>query len=177
MKKKLIICISALALFCMVFLSYRFLIVLQTKNKTEQLLQALPDFSLRSVDSLDFSEQKIISGRWSVFVFFDPDCHYCEEEAKQLKENIQSVKNTQFLWVSNEPLDSIVKFQQHFGLEKHQEIIFLKDEKAQLMDQWGISVIPSFLVYDPEKELKLIHKGAYRIDRLITQINHGFKEN
>lgn len=177
MKKKLIIGITGLVLLCMIFLSYRFLAVLQAKNKTEQLLQTLPDFRLRSLDSLDFSERQITPGRWTVFVFFDPDCHYCEEEAAQMKENIQNIKNIRFLWVTTQPLDSIVKFQQHFGLDQHPEVVFLKDEKAQLMDQWGISVIPCFLVYDPKKELKLNHKGAYRIDRLIPQINHGFKEN
>ena len=177
MKKKLIIGITSLALICMVFLSYRFLIALQAKNKTEQLLQTLPDFHLQSLDSLDFSKREIKPDQWTVFVFFDPDCHYCEEEAIQLKENIQSIKNTRFLWVTNETQDSIVKFQQHFGLDKHPKIVFLKDEKAQLMDQWGVSTIPYFLVYDPKKELVFKHKGAYRIDRLINQINNGFKEN
>ena len=102
-----------------------------------------------------------------MFVFFNSECHYCQSEAEQLHQLKSGLENITFLWVSSEPIEVIRYFQKTYDLES---IVFLHDKQDALAQAWGISTIPQFLIYTPEKNLFKNHKGALRMDYLIKQL-------
>lgn len=156
-------------------LSYQFYRTLQEKEIQSEKIVNLPEFSLFDAKGNLITEKDIDNGKWTVFVFFNSKCHYCQEEAKQLSNLKDILNGTRFLWISSEPMESIIDFQKRYELYHYQNITFLHDENAHFATNCHISSTPQFLVYNPKGKLIKNHKGAWRIDKLLDNIKNEFK--
>lgn len=166
-KRKIGILLVAVFVLLITVLMYHFIQTYQEKKTAKEKTEVLESFSLKGVDGRVFTEKELPSNSWTVFVFFNSACHYCQSEAEQLSQLKSELDDITFLWVSSEPIEVIRHFQKTYDLES---IIFLYDEQDALAQAWGISTIPEFLIYTTEKNLFKNHKGALRMDRLIKQL-------
>lgn len=168
MKRKIAYLLITAFIFLNAFVIYHFVDHYQEKKHTTALIGTLPAFTLQNTDGTDFNEKDLQKHSWTVFVFFNSDCHYCQSEAEQLKTIDSIPSNVQFIWVSSETQGTIDAFQKQYALE---EIVFLHDSLDKTANAWGVSTIPQFLIYNPKGELYKNHKGAYKIENLISQIH------
>ena len=146
---------------------YFFIKTYQEKKTAKEKIEVLQSFSLENTGKTVFTEKELSSNNWTVFVFFNSACHYCQSEAEQLSQLKSGLDDITFLWVSSEPIEVIRYFQKTYDLES---IVFLHDKQDALAQAWGISTIPQFLIYTPEKNLFKNHKGALRMNYLIKQL-------
>lgn len=168
MKRKVIIgLVSVFALLTTVMI-VQFVKTLQEKESITVKTQNLPSFSLTDVHGNTLTNQDIPKDNWVVFVFFHSECHYCHSEAAQLFELSSELENITFLWFSPEIMEVIKDFQKTYKLE---HIHFVSDTNYRLADAWGISTTPQFLIYTPKRKLFKNHRGALRIENLISQIH------
>lgn len=170
MKRKLGMALLTLLVLLISLLIYHFIKTYQEKKITAEKIEALPSFSLKGVDQRVFTEKELSSNNWTVFVFFNSTCDYCQSEAEQLNELKSGLEDITFVWVSSEPIETIQHFQKTHNLE---DIPFLYDEQDALAQAWGISTIPEFLIYTSGKHLFKNHKGALRMDHLIKQLQNA----
>jgi peroxiredoxin len=168
MKRKLAYALITAFILINVFVIYHFINRYQEKETTATLIETLSSFTLSSTIGEEFTHKELQKDRWIVFVFFNSECHYCQSEAEQLKDLKATLKDIQFVWISSESVETIASFQKEYHLE---ELDFLFDAQDQLAQEWGISATPQFLIYRPEGTLFKNHKGALRMDTLISQIH------
>lgn len=167
MKRKITYGLIAVFILLDLFIIYHFVDNYQEKKTTVKHIETLPAFSLESTESVVFTEKGLHAQSWKVFVFFNSECHYCQSEATQLKELQSTIEGIEFIWISSEEKESLLAFQNEYGLD---DFVFLQDPYDRLALEWGISTTPQFLIYTPMGALFKNHKGAYRIDKLISQI-------
>lgn len=170
MKRRIGMALLAVFMLLITTSIYFFIQTYQEKKRAKEKIEVLQFFSLTGVDGRVFTEKELPSNSWTVFVFFNSACHYCQSEAEQLNQLKSELDDITFLWVSSEPIEVIRHFQKTYDLEG---IIFLYDEQDALAQAWGISTIPEFLIYTSEKHLFKNHKGALRMDRLIKQLHNA----
>lgn len=175
MRKKVKLALSAFFLIFLAVLAFQFYKTYQTKKLKGLEMVILPKFSLLDTNGKTLTNKDISTDEWTVFVFFNSECSYCQEEALQLKELKGKLDDVQFLWVSSEPSSSITDFQNLYGLVDHPGISFLHDLNAVFSKKCDVTNIPHFLVYDATGTLVKNHKGAWRIDRLLDHIDNEFK--
>ncbi|MCK5443655.1 MAG: redoxin domain-containing protein [Maribacter sp.] len=156
-------------------LGYQFYKAFQKKEIQSEKIVNLPELSLYDAKGNLITEKDIDNGKWTVFVFFNSECHFCQEEAQQLNSVKGLIKEINFLWVSSEDLKAISDFQEQYQLTDSPNITFLQDADASLTNRCHITATPQFLVYNPEGKLIKNHKGAWRIDNLLKNIDNEFK--
>ncbi len=173
MRRKLKIGLIVLFISVLGILAYQFYKTFQQKETQFEKIEYLPKFSLYDTKGILRTQDDTEKDKWTVFVFFNSECHYCQDEAQQLSEIQETNKNINFLWVSSESNETIMGFQKQYQLVDHSDIIFLNDPNGSFTSSLGISSTPQFLVYNPEGELVENHKGAWRIDKLLENIANG----
>lgn len=170
MKRKIIIGLVAVFVLFTAFMVVRFVKTLQEKENLNAKMQQLPLFSVTDINGNGLTNEHIAKENWAVFVFFHSDCHYCQSEAEQLQGLQSELQDITFIWISSEEPKTLEAFQKTYKLE---HIAFVSDAEQQLSLAWGISVTPQFLIYTPKGKLFKNHKGALRIDNLISQIHEA----
>ena len=168
MKRKLAFVLLAAFLLFDIVIIYYFVLRHQEKAAIAETTASLPAFSLSDVAGKVVTEKNLRPDYWTVFVFFNPDCHYCVSEAEQLRDLQGTFDKVQFVWISSQDPNSLLAFQADYSLET---FAFLYDQEGQLARRWGTNHIPHFLIYTPEGKLFRNHRGAIRIDKLIAQID------
>lgn len=168
MKRKLAFVLLAAFLLFDGVLIYYFVLRHQENAAILEITASLPAFSLPDVVGKVVMEKDLHPDYWTVFVFFNPDCHYCVSEAEQLRDLQGTYDKVQFVWISSQDPNSLLGFQADYSLEA---FAFLYDQEGELARRWGTNQIPHFLIYTPEGKLFKSHAGALRIDKLIAQIN------
>lgn len=175
MRRKLKIGLIVLFVSILGILAYQFCKTFQQKEAQFEKTEYLPEFALYDTKGILRTQEDTEKGKWTVFVFFNSDCNYCQDEAKQLYEVREKNKKINFLWVSSENMETITDFQYKYKLVENTNIIFLQDTKANFSTSLNIKSAPWFLVYNPEGELVKNRKGVWRINKLLENIANEYK--
>lgn len=175
MKRKIKVLAVLLFFIIISILGFQLYSTYQKKENQNDLLAQLPEFSLLSATGEVITDKDLKKGRWTVFVFFNSECHYCQEEAQQLRGQVEKISDTHFVWVSSEAGTTIADFENLYGLVDHPNITFLQDPNAEFTKRCNITGTPQFLIYDAEGNMVKNHKGAWRIDALLDNIANEFK--
>lgn len=176
MRKKLTVVVIVLGISIFGLLGYCFFNTLSEKEAEKERISTLPEFILIDSNGNEFGSIDILDKYYKVFIFFNSECYYCQEEASQLYERRNAIPdNVFFFWISSEPTHAIDSFAQEYQLDSIKQCKFLFDCKGQLADLLAIDTTPRFLVYGSDNNLLKSHQGAWRIDNLLENLKNGFK--
>lgn len=171
MKKPLLLLVGLLFLGALVFMSAKVYFKNQQNTATKLAKQTLPPFEFYTLDSVAVSGTTIGQGRNVCFVYFDPDCEYCEHEAKEITRHIREFGDTQILMVSASTPEKIEAFAQEFELDNHQAIQVLWDKEHLFYKWFGKAVAPSVFIYNRQQQLGKEYFGATKIEAIIKYLN------
>lgn len=143
-----------------------FLILISCNRKSD-----IPVFNLLLTDSITvFNTAQIPKGKMTVLVFFSTDCEYCQEETVDLIKNIDAVKKMQFYYIGIDSIHKIRDFSEYYGLNKYSNIVVGKDYTLSFPGLSGLHTIPSSIVYDEQKRLKVIIKGDFKVKDFLRRL-------
>lgn len=171
MKRKIKTILIFVIVFMVSFFAYK--ITSKTKEKREiaRTIQNIPNFSFVQLDNAIFTKQKLDKNKATVFINFNSECHFCQNEAESIKDNISELKNIQILFISSEPIEVIKNFATNYKLIEHKSIIFLFDKKDVFSDLFDTNMIPTSLIYDKKQQLIKKHNGQIMAKKIIKEIN------
>ncbi len=156
------------------FLGYMFFRVhykIIQKDEIAQRIKSIPKFSFFNALNKDiFTDDSIKNGDPCLIIYFNPDCEFCQHEAKQLSANIQKFSNVQILMISYVDIYKILKFRQEYHLQD-KNIAFLKDTNDQFIDDFGESSIPSIFIYNKNRQLTHHFIGETKTGALLKYLN------
>lgn len=156
------------------FLSYMFIRIhhkIVQKDAIAQKIKRIPSFTFFNVLDKDiFTADSIKKGKPCLIVYFNPDCEFCQHEAKQLSANIQKFRDDQILMISYVDMDKILKFRKEYHL-KNKNVTFLKDSNDQFIDDFGAASIPSIFIYNKDRKLTHHFIGETKVKALLKYLN------
>ena len=152
------------------YLLYHVFVKIQHKNEVEKNLQNIPDFSFKTLENKNFTNNNLALNEYTIFIYFNTECNYCQYEAKSISENIASFKGTQLLFVSTEGTNVIKGFAKNYNLLNQPNITFLHDYTHTFSSRFDANSIPFLLVYNKNQALVKKHKGQLKVEAILKLI-------
>ncbi len=145
-----------------------------TFAQTENTLKSIPEFSFVKMQSDGvFSSKDIKKGKQTIIVLFSPTCIHCQLALNHLNNNYdEHLKNTQILLVSEYKADEVLPFLKSnapkFVDNKNVELLF--DSNYEFGPIFQPTSIPTFYLFDKDKNLVSIKKGSVEVNQLFKDL-------
>lgn len=151
-------------------LGYMLIATAQRKKDISNTIQTLPRFTATDMHGKTFSDSNLKEKVPVIFTFFNSGCDFCQYEARDIRENIHLFNNIQLLFLSAEPPELVRNFAQRYDLAEYSHVVFLHDANNKISDQFGISLIPTSLIYNKDRQLVRIYKGQVKATDIIREL-------
>lgn len=152
-------------------LVYQIISKINHKNEIAQNIKRIPQFSYQSIQGRIFTNQNLKAETPAIFIYFNTECEYCNEEAQMIHENLKKFENVQIIFISFENTKQIKKFAQNHQLINHDNVHFLHDSKNTFASTFDINSLPCLLMYDRNQNLIEKVKGQTKPEILIKKLN------
>jgi thioredoxin-related protein len=141
---------------------------------TENPLKTIPEFSFAKTNSEGvFQSKDIKKGKQTLIVLFSPTCIHCQLALNHLSNNYdEHFKNTQVILVSEYKADQVIPF-----LESHapkflnnKNVELLYDSNYEFAPIFQPTSIPTFYLFDKNKNLVTIKKGSVEVNQIFKDL-------
>jgi cytochrome oxidase Cu insertion factor (SCO1/SenC/PrrC family) len=170
MKKKLIGIVVLLLLACVGWLVVKTIQTQKHKKLVADKIQQLPEFALETMQGSFFTRDSVTENLPLVVIHFSPGCEHCQYEAKEIEKNKDKLKDVMKLMVTKDTSNATADFIKQYQLHTVPRLWILKDRDNQLYKTFGLSAVPSFLIYNKEHQLVKKVDGEAKIDYLLQHI-------
>lgn len=151
------------------FMITKILIKQQDLTKGAKTKKSLPNFTFYNLDSIATTNSFITKGSSFCVFYFNSDCEYCQNEAKELKHNIRLFKNVQVIMVSFNSIADIKKFKKEYNLN-YPNITFLQDPKFEFKEWFGKSSVPAVFIYNSQHKLVKEYHGETKMETILKSL-------
>lgn len=174
MKKKIILIIVVIGVFGLLsYLGYNVISKTEEKNQIAKKLEIIPDFEFITLEQQPFTKANLNPNINTIFIYFNSECDFCQHEAQSIRENLDSFKNVQFIFVSSESIATIQNFSLQYNLNNQQNITFLYDNLSTFSSQFDANSIPYLLIYDQNHKLIKKHKGQLNAKGILRALQQN----
>ena len=155
----------------LLFLGYQIISRINYKEEVQKNIKTIPEFFYSNVNGENFTHNDLKKGTPTLFIYFNTECEYCNEEAKIISKNIVKFKNTEIIFISFENSNQIKQFAQKHKLNHHDNVHFLHDSKPSFAITFDVNALPTIIIYNSQKQLLEKIKGQVKIDHILKKIN------
>ena len=107
-----------------------------------------------------------------MFVYYNSECEFCNEEAKMIQENSTKFSNMQLVFISNESPAAIMAFATKHKLNNYDTISFLSDRKMSFRTTFDVKSLPCMVLYNKDKQLIEKIRGQIKVEALLKKLNN-----
>lgn len=144
-------------------------------QKNTQVPKDIPEFTFYTVDrDAPFTRNNLANnGKNIVFLFFDPGCSHCQQEARTLGKNYNKVKNINFYFVAMQEKNLINAFMAMYAdeLKGKKNVLVLHDKNYEFIGKFKPTRYPATFVFGTDKKLKAYWDGDKTEQDMINTIN------
>lgn len=125
----------------------------------------LPAFKMLLMDSVNYlNTASIPLGQPFVLFYFSPSCPYCRAQTQAIKNELKTIKDIKFYFMSQFPIKEIKEFEQHYSLSDYSNITFAQITDTAFSKYYTIPGIPYMVIYNKNKILKEVLLGKTDVD-------------
>lgn len=106
----------------------------------------------------------------AVFIFFQPDCDHCQQEATQIRNRLEAFNDYQLYFISSHPMSVIEKFSRDYGLANFNNVHFGHTPVESVWNNYGSISAPSVYVYSKEGRLVESFEGMVDVEVIIKHL-------
>lgn len=170
MKKTLKILILTIIISLLAFMGYKVVNKINYKNRVAENIKKIPNFEYQDLENNIFTNANLKENKPLLFVYFNSECDFCNEEAKMIKENIEQLKTIQIIFISFEETEKIKQFVTNHQLDSYDNITFLSDSKVTFATTFDVKSMPCLVLYDKDNNLIEKIKGQTKAETLIKKL-------
>jgi len=172
MKKILKILIPILIISLLAFMGYKVVSKINHKKQVAENIKKIPNFSYVTLENKVFTEENLVKGKPTLFIYFNSECDFCNHEAEMVQQNIEQLKDIQVVFISFEPIEKIKQFATKFKLLNHDSITFLSDSKISFATTFDVKSLPCLVLYDKDNNLIEKIKGQVKIETVLNKFQN-----
>ena len=174
MRKKTILFIVLIGVFGLLsYLGYNVISKAKEKNQIAKQLATIPKFEFLTLAQQMFTNANLKPNTYSIFIYYNSECDFCQLEAQSISDNLVSFKNMQFIFVSAEPIETIKQFSEQYNLNNQQNVTFLYDNLDTFSSRFDANSIPYLLIYDKNQKLIKKHKGQLNAKGILRALQQN----
>lgn len=172
-KKAILIIVLISVLGLLSYLGFNVISKVKEKNQIAKQLEIIPEFEFLTLTQQPFNKADLKPNTNTIFIYFNSDCDFCQHEAKSISDNLESFKNVQFIFVSSEPISTIIGFSEQHNMNKHQNVTFLYDNLDTFSSRFDANSIPYILIYNKKQKLIKKHKGQLNANGILRALQEN----
>jgi thiol-disulfide isomerase/thioredoxin len=133
----------------------------------------IPDFNLILTDSSGFSQNNIPKAKFTIIIYFSPDCGHCQHEATEVVKNIDSLGHVFMIWAGSRSIPELKAFGEKYGFNACRNIVSGQDIHYSIPSFYQVKYTPFVAVYDNKKQFIRAYEMGVEIPELLKLIgNH-----
>lgn len=171
MKKYLKIVIPIIVISFIAFMGYKVIDKINHKKEIAENIKTIPEFTFQTLEGELFTNQNLKKDTPTLFIYYNSECSYCNEEAKMIYENIENLKNIQIIFISFETTENIKLFATNHKLIHHDNIHFISDSQSTFASTFDVKSLPCLVLYNKKQELIEKIKGQIKIETLLKKLS------
>ena len=130
----------------------------------------IPAFSLLLADGKNFSQNDIPSSKYTIIIYFSPDCGHCQHEATEMVKNIDSLKHTYIVWAGSRSIPELKAFSEKYGVIGCPNMVYGQDQHYSIPSYYQVKYTPFVAVYDYRKQFVKAYEMGVEIPELLKLI-------
>lgn len=170
MKKKLKIVVLTLFICVFGYFGVQIYSKIQYKNGVEKNIKTIPKFEYLNTKGGVFTNDNLKNNIPTLFIYYNSECDFCNEETKMIKQNIEKFGDFQLCFISFEKTEQIKKFANKHQLNTYDNIHFLCDSKVTFATTFDIKSMPCLVLYNKNKKLITKIRGQIKVETLIHKL-------
>lgn len=163
--------IPVLVCSALLYMPYKIISAVKTKSRIDKRREILPDFKFCTLQGSRFGTGNIIKDRPLVIVFFNSECFHCINELESIINNAGSLKKTNILLVSEQPLNKLEELFDEYKLNRYPQIVLLHTDYQYFISLFGNVNVPATFIYNGSNRLLKMFTGDVSIEALKEIIN------
>ncbi len=165
-KKKIIVLILVAVLGLVAFLITKTIAKINHKKEVTEQLATIPELPVEIIGTNKKPTWEH-SNVATIILFFNSECNHCQYEAQDIQSKLDAFKNTNLLFVSEEPTDKIQAFSNTYKLDNQPNIWWLKMKPEYVYNTFGTIGVPHIWVYNKEGMLVKEFRGETKVEALL----------
>lgn len=153
-----------------VFIGYHVISKIKYKNAVAEHIKTIPNFEYHNCRGGIFTRKNLKKDSPTLFIYFNTECEFCNEEAQMIDENIEKFKDIQLVFISFEKPELITAFAERHHLDHYDTINFLSDTTISFATTFDVKSLPSLVLYDKNQQLIEKIKGQTKVEILIKKL-------
>ena len=170
MKKTLKIIIPILFTSLFGYFGYQIYSKIQHKKEVAENIKTIPKFEYQNINGGVFSNANLKKDIPTLFIYFNSECEFCNEEAAMLQKNSRQFAAVQLIFISFEKPALIKAFAAKHQLLSNDNITFLSDSKVSFAATFDVKSLPCLVLYDKNQKLIEKIKGQTKAETLIKKL-------
>jgi peroxiredoxin len=170
MKKILKIIIPILFICVLGYFGVQIFTKIQHKKEVAENIKTIPKFEYKNIKGGVFSNANLKKDTPTLFVYFNSECEFCNEEAQMIQANIMQLSAFQLVFISFEKPALIKAFAAKHQLNSYDNVTFLSDSKVSFATTFDVNSLPCLVLYDKNQKLIEKIKGQTKVDVLVKKI-------
>ena len=171
MKKllKILIPIFFIGSFC--YFGYHIYSKIQHKKEVAENIKTIPKFEYQNIKGGNFTNENLKEDIPTLFIYYNSECDFCNEEAKMIKQNIDKFAGFQLCFISFEKPEQIKIFANKYQLNTYDNIHFLCDSKVTFATTFDVKSMPCLVLYNKDQKLIGKIKGQVKAETILKKLN------
>jgi thiol-disulfide isomerase/thioredoxin len=130
----------------------------------------IPAFSLLLANGENFTQNNIPTSKYTIIIYFSPDCGHCQHEATEMVKNIDSLKPVYFVWAGSRSIPELKAFSEKYGFNALPNLVCGQDQQYSIPSYYQVKYTPFVAVYDNKKQFIKAYEMGVEIPELLKLI-------
>jgi len=143
---------------------------IQHKKEVAENIKTIPKFEYQNINGGIFSNTNLKKDTPTIFVYFNSECEFCNEEAQMIQANITQFASFQLVFVSFEKPALIKAFAAKHQLTTYDNVTFLSDSKVSFATTFDVKSLPCLVLYDKNQKLIEKIKGQTKVETIVKKL-------
>jgi thiol-disulfide isomerase/thioredoxin len=130
----------------------------------------IPAFNLLLIDGKIFTQNNIPTSKYTIIIYFSPDCGHCQHEATEMVKNIDSLKHVYFVWAGSRSIPELKAFSEKYGFNALPNVVCGQDQQYSIPSYYQVKYTPFVAVYDNRKQFVKAYEMGVEIPELLKLI-------
>jgi thiol-disulfide isomerase/thioredoxin len=132
----------------------------------------LPSFKLFLTDSTTYFDTKsIIAGKPVVLLYFGPYCPYSKAQVQEITDNMESLKDVRFYFITSWQFNDLKMFDKKYQLERFRNITAGVDYEDFFAYHFKANGVPFIAIYGKDNKLKKAFLGKLNAEEILDIVN------
>ncbi len=153
------------------FMGYKIVSKINHKKEVAAKIKTIPAFTYQNLNGESFSNKNLKTDTATLFIYFNSECEFCNEEAQMIHDHIDDFNPFQLVFVSFEQPLKIASFAKKHNLLNNDKINFVCDSKVTFATTFDVQSLPCLVLYDKNQQLIEKIKGQTKVPTLIKKLN------